>query len=87
MAAILVATLVEFVRPQLPRSVGFLPSFWLLVPGSFGLVSVAQLEVGPEAALTAVLGVTLVVALAVVLFNLLVDLLYPLIDPRIRTET
>src|SRR5690606_12258594 len=49
LVAILVATLVEFVRPQLPRSVVFLPSFWLLVPGFFGLVTVAQLEVGPGA--------------------------------------
>jgi uncharacterized membrane protein YjjP (DUF1212 family) len=61
LVAILVATVVEFVRPQLPRSVAFLPSFWLLVPGSFGLVSVTQLEVGAEAAFAAVVGVTLVV--------------------------
>lgn len=61
LAAILVATVVEFVRPQLPRSVAFLPSFWLLVPGSFGLVSVTQLEVGPAAAFVAVVSVTLVV--------------------------
>ncbi len=60
-AAILVATVVELVRPQLPRSVAFLPSFWMLVPGSSGLVSVAGLEAGPDAALTAVVGVTLVV--------------------------
>ncbi len=62
LVAILVATLVEFVRPQLPRSVVFLPSFWLLVPGSFGLVTVAQLEVGPGAAFASFVGVTLVVA-------------------------
>lgn len=61
LVAILAATLVEFVRPELPRSVAFLPSFWLLVPGSFGLISVTQLEVGPEAALAAVVAVTLVV--------------------------
>ncbi|WP_158288676.1 threonine/serine ThrE exporter family protein [Ornithinimicrobium flavum] len=60
--AILVATLVELARPALPRSVVFLPSFWLLVPGSFGLVSVAQLEVGPEAAIASVASVTLVLA-------------------------
>ncbi|GAA1170246.1 threonine/serine exporter family protein [Ornithinimicrobium humiphilum] len=61
MVAILVATVVEFVRPQLPRSVAFLPSFWLLVPGSFGLVSVTQLESGPGAAFPAVVAVTLVI--------------------------
>ncbi|WP_169448468.1 threonine/serine exporter family protein [Ornithinimicrobium pekingense] len=62
LVAILVASLVEFVRPELPRSVVFLPSFWLLVPGSFGLVTVAQLEVGPGAAFASFVGVTLVVA-------------------------
>lgn len=59
--AILVATVVEFLRPQLARSVAFLPSFWLLVPGSFGLVSVTQLELGPQVAFGAVVEVTLVV--------------------------
>lgn len=60
-AAIIVATVVEFLRPALPRSVAFLPSFWLLVPGSFGLVSVTQLEVAPDVAVGAVLAVTLVI--------------------------
>lgn len=59
--AILAATVVEFVRPQLPRSVVFLPSFWLLVPGSFGLISVTQLEAGPAVAFSAVVAVTLVI--------------------------
>lgn len=62
MVAILVATVVELARPALPRSVVFLPSFWLLVPGSFGLISVTQLELGPEAAFAAVAAVTLVIA-------------------------
>lgn len=60
--AILAATVVEFVRPQLPRSVVFLPSFWLLVPGSFGLISVTQLDAGPAEAFSAVAAVTLVIA-------------------------
>lgn len=55
------ATLVEFLRPQLPRVVAFLPSFWLLVPGSLGLISVSRLEAAPEVAVAAFLGVTLVV--------------------------
>ena len=62
LVAILAATVVEFVRPQLPRSVVFLPSFWLLVPGSFGLISVTQLEAGPAVAFSAVIAVTLVIA-------------------------
>ncbi|MGC5584188.1 threonine/serine ThrE exporter family protein [Ornithinimicrobium sp. W1665] len=55
------ATLVEFLRPHLPRVVAFLPSFWLLVPGSLGLISVSRLEAAPEVAVAAFLGVTLVV--------------------------
>jgi uncharacterized membrane protein YjjB (DUF3815 family) len=61
-AASLVATVVEFLRPQVPRVVAFLPSFWLLVPGSLGLVSVTQIEVAPNTAIGAVGGVTVVVA-------------------------
>lgn len=59
--ASLAATLVEFLRPALPRVVVFQPSFWLLVPGSLGLVSVAQADVAPVAAAGAVGEVTLVV--------------------------
>ena len=65
-AASLGAYAVEAVRPDLPRLVVFLPSFWLLVPGSLGLVSTTQLAVQPGAAvltLTAVLGVVTAIAL------------------------
>ncbi|AKT52821.1 membrane protein [Arsenicicoccus sp. oral taxon 190] len=41
------ARAVEAVRPRLPRLVVFLPSFWLLVPGSLGLMSVTQLGLEP----------------------------------------
>ncbi|MDO5626793.1 MAG: threonine/serine exporter family protein [Mobilicoccus sp.] len=41
------AALVEIYRPTLPRLVMFLPSFWLLVPGSLGLVSLTQLSLSP----------------------------------------
>ncbi|GAA3665969.1 uncharacterized membrane protein YjjP (DUF1212 family) [Yimella lutea] len=61
---------VAVLRRGLPRMVLFLPSFWLLVPGSIGLVSVAQLGLepelsGPTAALAA--GVILAVALGLVI--------------------
>ncbi|WP_040156134.1 threonine/serine exporter family protein [Mobilicoccus massiliensis] len=49
-AASLGAALVELYRPQLPRLVMFLPSFWLLVPGSLGVVSVTQLGLEPSLA-------------------------------------
>lgn len=42
-AATMGATLVELLRPQLARLVLFLPAFWLLVPGSLGLIGVTQL--------------------------------------------
>lgn len=61
-AASLTATLVEFVRPQVSRVVAFLPSFWLLVPGSLGLVSVAQLESSPTAGVLAAVEVLVIVA-------------------------
>lgn len=60
-AASLVATVVEFVRPQVPRVVAFLPSFWLLVPGSLGLVSVAQIESSPTAGVIAVAEVLVII--------------------------
>lgn len=60
--ASLTATLVEFVRPQVPRVIAFLPSFWLLVPGSLGLVSVAQLESSPTAGVLAAVEVLVIVA-------------------------
>ena len=60
--AALLATLLEYVRPELPRMVTFLPSFWLLVPGSLGLISLAQFEVGAGEAATALADVVVVVA-------------------------
>ncbi|MCK0110583.1 threonine/serine exporter family protein [Ornithinimicrobium sp. F0845] len=61
-AASLVATVVEFLRPQLPRVIAFLPSFWLLVPGSLGLVSLTRIEVAPDTAIGALGGVVIIVA-------------------------
>ncbi|MGB3829356.1 MAG: threonine/serine exporter family protein [Ornithinimicrobium sp.] len=42
-AASLGATFVELLRPRLARLVLFLPAFWLLVPGSLGLIGVTTL--------------------------------------------
>lgn len=61
-AASLTATVVEFLRPQVPRVIAFLPSFWLLVPGSLGLVSLTRVGVEPDAVVSAVGSVTIVVA-------------------------
>ena len=66
LAASLGASAVEGLRPRLPRLVVFLPSFWLLVPGSLGLLSTTQLAVrasGSADTLTGVLGVVSAIAL------------------------
>ncbi len=47
LAASLGSSLVEAIKPTLPKLVVFLPSFWLLVPGSLGLISTTQLVVDP----------------------------------------
>ncbi len=57
LAASLGAALVELVRPQLPRLVLFLPAFWMLVPGSLGLLSVTELALGPTGSSSAGFGV------------------------------
>ena len=46
-AATFAAAVVELFRPQLPRLVLFLPAFWMLVPGSLGLLSVTELALVP----------------------------------------
>ena len=54
--------LVEAVKYNLPRLVVFLPSFWLLVPGSLGLVSTTEFAVDPGTAAGALIGVFSVVS-------------------------
>ncbi len=61
-AASLGASIVELRRPQLARLVLFLPAFWLLVPGSLGLVGVTELAAGRESATQVALGVLGVVS-------------------------
>jgi uncharacterized membrane protein YjjB (DUF3815 family) len=56
-AASLGAYLVEAINPRLPRLVVFLPAFWLLVPGSLGLVSTTQLAVDPGSGPATAVGV------------------------------
>jgi len=63
-AASLGASVVELRRPQLPRLVLFLPAFWLLVPGSLGLVGVSELAAGRESATDVAFGL-LGVAIAI----------------------
>jgi uncharacterized membrane protein YjjB (DUF3815 family) len=46
-AASLGATTAELVDRRMPRLVVFLPSFWLLVPGSLGLIGVSEVAIAP----------------------------------------
>jgi uncharacterized membrane protein YjjP (DUF1212 family)/uncharacterized membrane protein YjjB (DUF3815 family) len=51
-AASLGATTAELVDRRMPRLVVFLPSFWLLVPGSLGLIGVSEVAIAPGQGLT-----------------------------------
>lgn len=61
-AASLGATLVELLRPQLARLVVFLPAFWLLVPGSLGLLGASELALMPDSAIQGALNSAAVVS-------------------------
>lgn len=50
-AATLGSRVVAGIRPRLSRLVLFLPCFWVLVPGSLGLLTVSQVELSPEQAM------------------------------------
>jgi uncharacterized membrane protein YjjP (DUF1212 family) len=54
--------LVEAFVPDLPRLVVFLPSFWLLVPGSLGVLSATELALDPAGATTTFVDVLAVVS-------------------------
>ncbi len=55
------AALVAHVRPQLPRLVVFLPAFWVLVPGSLGLLSVTSVGIDPQQGARTVVDVAAVI--------------------------
>ncbi|ASJ70991.1 threonine/serine ThrE exporter family protein [Granulosicoccus antarcticus] len=60
-AASLCASLVEQIRPESARLVLFLPAFWLLVPGSLGLIGVTTLVADPGRAIETGLEVATVI--------------------------
>lgn len=55
------ATLVASLWPQLPRLVVFLPAFWVLVPGSLGLLSVTTIGIDPAQGARTAIGVAEVI--------------------------
>lgn len=57
---------IALVSPRVPRAVIFLPAFWLLVPGTLGLLSLTQLSNGSQGArtvLVSVVGLTVALSL------------------------
>lgn len=66
MAASIGASTAELAHRQLPRLVVFLPSFWLLVPGSLGLIGASEVAIVPGERSTVfldVVGVILAIAM------------------------
>ncbi|WP_151525258.1 threonine/serine ThrE exporter family protein [Serinicoccus kebangsaanensis] len=59
-----VPSLLSRVREDVPRLVAFLPSFWLLVPGTVGLMGVSQVGVGSGGAATLLGAVGIVASIA-----------------------
>ena len=56
------ALVIEVIRPQAPRLVVFLPSFWLLVPGSLGLLGFAGVGLRNDSISQALMGTLATVA-------------------------
>lgn len=56
------SSMASLLRPGLPRLVAFMPSFWLIVPGTLGLFSSTQLGAEPSLALTTIISIVTVLA-------------------------
>jgi uncharacterized membrane protein YjjP (DUF1212 family)/uncharacterized membrane protein YjjB (DUF3815 family) len=85
-AASLGASTAELLRRELPRLVVFLPSFWLLVPGSLGLIGVSELAIAGDQGQTVGLNV-LAVILAIatgLLVGSVVSRTVRVLGPRLR---
>ena len=78
----------ELVHRQLPRLVVFLPSFWLLVPGSLGLIGASEVAIVPgERSIVAfdVVGVILAIAMGLLVGSVVSRALRALIRRLLRT--
>jgi uncharacterized membrane protein YjjB (DUF3815 family) len=88
MAASIGASTAELVHRQLPRLVVFLPSFWLLVPGSLGLIGVSEVAIVPGEGSTVgfdVVGVILAIAMGLLVGSVVSRALRALIGRVLRT--
>lgn len=60
------AGLIDWLRPRVPAMVTFLPSFWLLVPGTVGLIGITQVgSSGGTAAVTGVVSIVTAIAMGI----------------------
>jgi uncharacterized membrane protein YjjP (DUF1212 family)/uncharacterized membrane protein YjjB (DUF3815 family) len=87
-AASLGASTAELVQRRLPRLVVFLPSFWLLVPGSLGLIGVSELAIMPGEVSTVgtdVVGVILAIAMGLLVGSAVSRALRALVGRLVRT--
>jgi len=85
MAASIGASTAELVHRQLPRLVVFLPSFWLLVPGSLGLIGVSEVAILPGEGWTVgldVVGVILAIAMGLLVGSVVSRALRALVGRR-----
>ncbi len=88
MAASIGASTAELVHRQLPRLVVFLPSFWLLVPGSLGLIGVSEVAIVPGERSTVafdVVGVILAIAMGLLVGSVVSRALRALAGRVLRT--
>ncbi|HEX8497711.1 MAG TPA: threonine/serine exporter family protein [Actinomycetales bacterium] len=89
MAASIGASTAELVQRRLPRLVVFLPSFWLLVPGSLGLIGVSEVAILPGEAATVgfdVVGVILAIAMGLLVGSVVSRALRALVGRLRRTS-
>ena len=87
-AASLGASTAELVHRRLPRLVVFLPSFWLLVPGSLGLIGVSEVAILPGEGATVgvdVVGVVLAIAMGLLVGSVVSRALRVLVGRLKRT--
>ena len=88
MAASIGASTAELVHRQLPRLVVFLPSFWLLVPGSLGLIGASEVAIVPGERSTVafdVVGVILAIAMGLLVGSVVSRALRALVGRVLRT--
>ena len=90
MAASIGASAAELVHRRLPRLVVFLPSFWLLVPGSLGLIGVSEVAILPGAGVAVgvdVVAVVLAIAMGLLVGSVVSGILRALVEWRSGAPT